>query len=67
MKSKSVEKELDYIVSNEQLRRDLGIKLIPRKLFPKIGRNEKCPCGSGKKFKKCCIEDYDREYLYKQD
>ena len=21
----------------------------------KIGRNEKCPCGSGKKFKKCCI------------
>ena len=22
----------------------------------KIGRNEPCPCGSGKKFKKCCIE-----------
>ncbi|MEP1383093.1 MAG: SEC-C metal-binding domain-containing protein, partial [Paraglaciecola sp.] len=22
----------------------------------KIGRNEKCPCGSGKKYKKCCIE-----------
>lgn len=21
---------------------------------PKIGRNEMCPCGSGKKFKKCC-------------
>ena len=21
---------------------------------PKIGRNEPCPCGSGKKFKKCC-------------
>lgn len=21
---------------------------------PKIGRNEKCPCGSGRKFKKCC-------------
>lgn len=21
-----------------------------------IGRNEQCPCGSGKKFKKCCIE-----------
>lgn len=21
---------------------------------PKIGRNEKCPCGSGKKNKKCC-------------
>lgn len=21
---------------------------------PRIGRNERCPCGSGKKFKKCC-------------
>jgi hypothetical protein len=22
---------------------------------PKIGRNETCPCGSGKKHKKCCM------------
>lgn len=22
---------------------------------PKIGRNEICPCGSGKKYKHCCI------------
>jgi uncharacterized protein YecA (UPF0149 family) len=21
---------------------------------PKIGRNEPCPCGSGKKYKRCC-------------
>ena len=21
---------------------------------PKVGRNESCPCGSGKKYKKCC-------------
>jgi uncharacterized protein YchJ len=21
---------------------------------PKVGRNEPCVCGSGKKFKKCC-------------
>ena len=21
----------------------------------KIGRNDPCPCGSGKKFKKCCL------------
>jgi len=21
----------------------------------KVGRNDPCPCGSGKKFKKCCI------------
>lgn len=22
----------------------------------KVGRNESCPCGSGKKFKHCCLE-----------
>jgi len=22
----------------------------------KIGRNDPCPCGSGKKFKKCCLK-----------
>jgi uncharacterized protein len=25
-----------------------------RRLRPKIGRNDPCPCGSGKKFKQCC-------------
>lgn len=25
-----------------------------RRENPKVGRNEPCPCGSGKKFKKCC-------------
>jgi hypothetical protein len=24
-------------------------------MVKKTGRNEPCPCGSGKKFKKCCI------------
>lgn len=23
---------------------------------PRVGRNETCPCGSGKKFKHCCLE-----------
>ena len=23
--------------------------------FQKIGRNDPCPCGSGKKYKKCCL------------
>jgi len=26
--------------------------------FRHVGRNEKCPCGSGKKFKKCCWDKY---------
>jgi len=25
-----------------------------RREAPKVGRNDPCPCGSGKKFKKCC-------------
>ena len=33
-------------------------KLIPPKTEirnqPKVGRNDPCPCGSGKKYKKCC-------------
>jgi hypothetical protein len=27
-----------------------------RRPIPKIGRNEPCPCGSGKKYKKCCLD-----------
>ena len=26
-----------------------------RRQEPKIGRNDPCPCGSGKKYKKCCL------------
>jgi hypothetical protein len=28
----------------------------PYRSDPKIGRNDLCPCGSGKKYKKCCID-----------
>ena len=28
-----------------------------RRAAPKIGRNDPCPCGSGKKYKKCCGKD----------
>ena len=37
-----------------------GGRLFPDKVetfrreAPKVGRNDPCPCGSGKKFKKCC-------------
>lgn len=36
---------------------DLDMLLNPpktRTAEKKVGRNEPCPCGSGKKFKKCC-------------
>ncbi len=30
-------------------------KITPyRRIQPKVGRNDPCPCGSGKKYKKCC-------------
>lgn len=30
-----------------------------------LGRNDLCPCGSNKKFKKCCIEKYQQsQYIY---
>jgi uncharacterized protein YchJ len=27
---------------------------------PKAGRNDPCPCGSGKKYKKCCLNSVER-------
>jgi preprotein translocase subunit SecA len=32
---------------------DVAVKSEPIKVAPKIGRNEPCPCGSGKKYKHC--------------
>ena len=31
----------------------------------KTGRNEPCPCGSGTKFKKCCIEQTPEKLCYR--
>jgi preprotein translocase subunit SecA len=33
---------------------DISIDLPVRRAMPKVGRNEPCPCGSGKKHKNCC-------------
>ncbi len=30
------------------------VERAPRKVEDKVGRNDPCPCGSGKKYKKCC-------------
>ena len=29
---------------------------IGNPLFKRVGRNDPCPCGSGKKYKKCCLD-----------
>jgi len=54
---------------NEQLRMSMLTELnrIQKSMAPapseenpkKIGRNDPCPCGSGKKYKKCCGRDQD--------
>jgi len=33
-------------------------KKVPFRAEVKTGRNDPCPCGSGKKFKKCCFEKH---------
>ena len=57
------EQEFNKVVGDKKLRRELGIYLKPRVLHPKIGRNEPCPCGSGKKYKKCC-KDGNEQNVY---
>jgi SEC-C motif-containing protein len=37
-----------YFISGDK------VSAPPRKSAPKVGRNDPCTCGSGKKFKKCC-------------
>lgn len=44
MKEKSL-----FIRENENIKYDSG-----EMIETEIGRNESCPCGSGKKYKKCC-------------
>jgi len=44
---------LNIIVSNEEKNEDSQEKIKESKSEKKVGRNEKCPCGSGKKFKHC--------------
>jgi hypothetical protein len=40
---------------NEILNRVDSLGTLHRDPLRKVGRNDPCPCGSGKKFKKCCL------------
>lgn len=35
--------------------RSRWVATIRRALAPVVGRNDRCPCGSGRKFKGCCL------------
>jgi len=41
-------------VGGEQAVQETPEKLAPVTTGPKVKRNDPCPCGSGKKYKKCC-------------
>ena len=43
------------VVSKKQItnEREEGVKQAPKRT-KKVGRNDPCPCGSGKKYKQCC-------------
>ena len=44
---------LNIVISNNENSNEKKEKISEEKLEKKVGRNEKCPCGSGKKFKHC--------------
>ena len=44
---------LNIVVSNEEKNDNNQEQLNQNKSEKKVGRNERCPCGSGKKFKHC--------------
>lgn len=39
-------------------------KIVKQKSITIVGRNEKCPCGSNKRFKKCCGRDLYYEHYH---
>jgi len=41
----------DYIMNRGE---DIAAPTTVRRKNEKVGRNDLCPCGSGKKYKKCC-------------
>ena len=48
-----VQHEIDHLNGVRCLDREVNMTV--KRTEQKVGRNEKCPCGSGKKYKKCCI------------
>ena len=59
----NVKRERVARVTGESGGSDQTVKKQPVKKTSKIGRNDPCPCGSGKKWKKCdCAEYHGPEY-----
>ena len=66
LETKVSDEEIAKYVSNvspqlttQQLNKFRRTRTYIRVYDKKIGRNDLCPCGSGKKFKKCCLGNSD--------
>ena len=44
---------LNIVITNDEKTENNKKEVLEKKSEKKVGRNEKCPCGSGKKFKHC--------------
>lgn len=42
----------------ETINKLMGKKMVP-KISSRVKRNDKCPCGSEKKYKICCIDKHE--------
>jgi uncharacterized protein YecA (UPF0149 family) len=42
--------------SEKKVKRGIRIVHETKLLDEKLGRNDLCPCGSGKRFRKCCLK-----------
>jgi preprotein translocase subunit SecA len=50
-------KKASDVVSEAAAATEAQAKAKPVRTGPKVGRNDPCPCGSGKKYKHCCLFD----------
>lgn len=70
--TKTVDGTTEYVDTHSIEEAAIQNKIInmPRKQrtivreYKKIGRNEPCPCGSGKKYKNCCLSSgkYEKQH-----
>jgi len=58
--TKELRQEFFTAETNKKLKKQMDARLeeLPDETLVrrvKVGRNQKCPCGSGRKFKRCCL------------
>jgi uncharacterized protein YecA (UPF0149 family) len=61
----SPQEVVNNVVSNQNIDYSQFIPRKPKQMVReyKIGRNEPCPCGSGNKYKRCCLSTGKYEKL----